>query len=658
MKKAFYIFTIIMMSVICVAAMTACTDPEALPKAIYIDIDSFDEAGFIAEMAREKDILLAENGHSEYSIHIAKNESDIISDVEFMRDALRQMTAAESAFDIVYEAKSGKKYIHIGTGGTEGVENDGYRLSFDADGSIYIDALNADGLANGIYCFLEDKLGCMFVRHDFSYIPSLPVVYLDATAVTDNPDFRWRRIYQYEVTHNSDWAKRLKSNGTGEIVEVGDGTNSGNRYWGTWCHSVYTYVDPDIYFESHPEYFALIDGERRYEYDGTPTALCLTNPEIYPIIENRMRELMAEHPEALYWDISINDSYYVCECASCTASYEKYSSHMGAMLNIVNRLAAAFPDKYISTLAYFYNNIVPVGIECADNVNIVIAPIGTSQLYPAATGLNAASAECKRMVEEWSSVAKNIIIWDYVINFDHLLLPYPNYSVQKTNLEFYKENNVFGVFHQGSREHTNEQADIRSYILSKQLWDIDADIEKLLAKYIAVTYGEAAGHVAEYLNIMHESVTRANDLDLYDQPAWHYFDYLSPSNLARYDKLTESAIEAVAADPQRTDFIKELRLNVLYARMTQGGFNIRDKAEAFEEFIPLVKELGVERPYEIAPPYMDEFINETYPEYLSLQKLWVSLITIGAVILPFGIVAGILAIKKFCGGVSRRASAA
>src|SRR5699024_777301 len=129
----------------------------------------------------------------------------------------------------------------------------------------------------------------------------------------------------------------------------------------------------------------------------------------------------------------------------------------------------------------------PQGMTCRDNVNIVIAPIQTSQLYSASDDSNEKSAEAKRMIESWSAICDNLVVWDYTVNFHNLMLPYPNFSVQQSNLEFYKQNNVTGVFHQGSREQGDELACLRSYVLARQLWDIDADIESIIGKYLVVT---------------------------------------------------------------------------------------------------------------------------------------------------------------------------
>ena len=402
--------------------LSACTGGTA-PEPIKVSTSSpYSEEAFADIMAEPKDFYLAKDGVSEYAIAVSPNVSGIDTDTKFLQSTLREMTGDDDAFALVDALPELTPCIAIGfNAAPEGVADDGYALTYDEDGNIFIDAKSSDGLANGIYCFLENELGCMFVRDDYSYIPRLETIALAAEDKIDNPDFRWRRIYQYEVSHEayesdtpteSIWSRRIKSNGTGYRYE--DLGNDGNRYWGKWCHSVFSYVPPEQYFDEHPEYYAEIGGVRMHTADdGLPTQLCLTNEELYPIIHDNMAEMMEQYPDAIYWDFSINDSWHMCECADCTAAYEKYGSQMGAMLEIVNRLADDFPDKIISTLAYFYNNVVPQGMTCRDNVNIVIAPIQTSQLYSASDDGNEKSAEAKRMIESWSAICDNLVVWDY-----------------------------------------------------------------------------------------------------------------------------------------------------------------------------------------------------------------------------------------------------
>lgn len=575
--------------------------------------EKYNESAVREEFAREKAVAFATEGISEFTL-VYKQE-ELKESAQTLAEYLRRIVGNVDSFKVSQSGESVGKKITLAIANNQDVIDDGYSLSIAAD-NIVISANNAQGVLNGVYGFLEDELECMFVRYDYDYLPSLATIYLDEKQYVSNPDFAWRKVFQKETQYQG-WSDKIRLNGLSSEKENINHHNG----WGTWCHNVFSFVNPKTYFDTNPEFYAYYKGERRAEYNGVETQLCLTNPDIYEVIRASMAKMIESNPEAKYWDFSINDNNFYCQCDACASVLEETGSMMGTMLPIINRLAKDFPDKIISTLAYFHNERVPKGIVCEDNVNITIAPIQTGQLYSYAYGNNAGSKKAKAIIEEWNQVSKSLLIWDYVIDFSHLLMPFPNLDVQADNIRFYKEHNVTAVFHQGSREHGDELANLRTYILSKQLWDMDIDVDKTLSKYLSVTYGSSADYIAQYLDEANRLVkTKAKNLDLYDAPNWHAFDYLSTGAIKGYQELITKALEAADNEVIRKR-IEEIELNVVYAKMWETSFDIKGKKEAFERFQTLVVEQGITRPYETVPPNMDEFINEVYPAHLQFVEM-------------------------------------
>ena len=67
------------------------------------------------------------------------------------------------------------------------------------------------------------------------------------------------------------------------------------------------------------------------------------------------------------------------------------------------------------------------------------------------------------MLKTGARISKDIIVWDYVIQFNHLLSPFPNLQVLQPNIQFFAENGVNAMFEQGNREVGGEFAALRSY---------------------------------------------------------------------------------------------------------------------------------------------------------------------------------------------------
>lgn len=584
---------------------------------------TYDETTAAQKMAEEKELCLAKDGKSDYVVIFPNDASQaLVNDAQYFANVFNQITEAGIRVISDKEAKTlpDKAFVFGDTlfsdgVSTEGVLNDGYRV-YSQGGVIYVKGLSEAGVRNGIYGFLEDKFEVMFIEENYDYIPSFPTIYFDEIDYISNPDVAWRRVYQYEINQNY-WFDRLRLNGFPE------------KDWGKWCHSAFDYVSPDEYFESNPEYFALINGERK------ATQLCysyfIDNEDAFEVIASALESMIQENPQAEYWDFSVMDNNDYCQCDRCKSILKETGSMMGTLLPVVNKLAERFPDVTVSTLAYLFCKEVPEGIVPRDNVNIVVAPIGTSQNYSLAKGTNYFSSEGKRIIEEWGKVAPNLIVWDYVVNFSNLLMPYPNLGVQKSNLEFYLANNVDGVYHQGNREQEGEMARMRTYLLSRQLWDSDIDLEALAAKYIQVAYKDAAKEVAVFMDTISDRVYfLPGNLDLYDSVSQHKVDYLAVTSLNEYEGIIRSAMNKVDAKSKEYERVERIYMSLMYTRCMDSSFNVDKKTASAQEFLRLAEKYGVTMVGETVS--IEEWYAQYSTEYLEEIKGYrTAVITLSAI---------------------------
>lgn len=616
---------------------------------------TYSESKAKQEMAKEKNgITIAVDGNCAYKILYEKNASEELkSAVRFLAESLQQMIGCE----IIETVEDGNadtdncNYISIGNTQlsenikTDKIEHDGYLLKVKDD-NLIIKGANQSGAKNGIYDFLETKLECMFLRNDYNYIPKFPTIRLENYDEIINPSIAWRKQFQYEALQNN-WYDRLKLNGT----KAKDGLKEGiYAQWGTWCHTQFYFVPPEKYFDSHPEYFALINGKRCYQTkwhsSDMQTHLCLTNENVYEIVKAEMKSEIQKNPEALYWDFSIMDTpVSVCQCPECSRTNTKYQSNSATIIMFINRLAKdlgkEFPNLMFSTLAYQDCINPPVGLDVEQNVVIKLCANPGSQGYSYSVGANKNSKQIKLLLESWGNIAKNIVVWDYVVDFNHLLLPFPNYDVQKANMDFYVDNNVMGVFHQGSREKGDEMADMRTYLLSRQMWDKDIDFEALMKKYIQLNYGEASPYIEEYLETMSKSyISHNKELNLYDNPSEHKYDYLSASNIAKYMQLTEKAMAAVQDDQMALEQVEKVRMCVLYAKCTESSLDIAGKKAAAEEMKIYTDKFGVTKYHEVIE--IEKFYNDVFPGIIKKNK-----ISISCVIASCILVVGLLVVIPF-----------
>lgn len=623
------------------------------------------EAALREQMAAEKGgVTLLENGEVKVTVVYSEGASEsLIAAADFMAATIDRMSGSSGVRTAVKKGGESGFSIYVGRAANSAlidlsdVKNDGYKLEIKPEG-IYIVGKTDDATRNGIYDFLETHLECMYVSPENTYVPLCPTVKLALEEKTVNPTITWRKVYQYESVQNG-WYERLKMNGT--IVKEGENSIELYNEWGTWCHSSFEFVPPEKYFDEHPEYYAKFLGKRRYQFNVLgrtfPTHLCYTNEEVYQIAEAELVKRIEANPEVKFWDFSIMDTYFAtCRCKECKKFNKEAGSEMGTLLAFLNRLADAirddYPDVYLSTLAYQRVKNPPKNMKCAPNLCINVCAFPGTQSYPYSTeGGIKASREFAERVVEWGKICDNILVWDYVVNFTHLKLPFPNFEFQKENLEFYLENNIRFVFHQGSREPMDENAEMRTYLLSRQLWDKDVDLLALAKKYVAVVYGDAAGLVEEYMDTANAAMIESGaDLSLYDSPKKHKNGYLAPKLTDKYLELTEKMLEvAENSDTVNVKAVEMLRVNALYAKMTDASWDYRAKKAAFEEFKALSEKYNFTKSGEIVE--MSRFVEKDYPRTL----IWIVFKYVLSVLGGIAVIALIVLGVKFGPKIVRKA---
>lgn len=624
MKKS---LAVIMVFIVMLFAFVGCV-PSTGDSINLTNVNEYDETKFIQSMAADKTdgITLAENGKASFAIvYPAKADGEFLMAIKDMQRILSEMIGDAVVAESDARLQSGYELCIGNTNRTDvnlitfaaGINNDGYAIKFTENKSfLYAD--NNVAAINAIYGFLEDELGCVWLDMQNDYIPSLPTIILDKKDEIKNPSIVWRSVYGYEQMNSIAWKNKLKLNG----VEYADGREA-HSGWGTWCHTFFTFLDPKNYYESNPEYFSLQGGKR------VANQLCLTNENVYDIVRNNLAERIAANPDKKYWDVSIMDvNKGGCECDECSALDKAEGSGMGSLLPFINRLADEFPDVMISTLAYFHTVEPPKTLKPRENVLIKLCAMPGDQASSYALGATKLADNFKKQVEGWSKISNKLFIWDYTTNFSYLLMPFPNFAVQQANTEFYINNNVYGVFHQSSREYGGEMAELRAYIMAKLLWDNDIDVKYNMSKYLQLYYGKAAGgEISSIMQRMSDELYKSKKvLGLYDVPSAHKNGYLSSTNVDYYFDCYNRAVDASKDNEIVLSRLEKYKISLLLARMYQSGYDFAAKENAANEYFELMEKHGIKSATEIKTDMAE--VRNWFESDVRMSKLELSAIVI------------------------------
>lgn len=481
--------------------------------------------------------------------------------------------------------------------GERQISDDGQSFTYQTVGKdVVIFGGRERGTMYGVFSMLENELGVRWYTPECTVIPKRRKWQLKEWNHSESPALKYRYTNYWLTNGQQEWSAHNKENMKPGPAESEYGKLVGYR----GVHTLGGMVPAEVYFQTHPEYFALRDGKR------TPhTQLCLSNPDVLKICIDHTREVMRREPQYDVYSVSQNDNEQFCQCQKCQEIADKHGGQSGLLVWFVNQVADAvkeeFPDKYISTLAYQYTRKAPVGIAPRQNVVIRLCSIECCFAHPL-------SANCPDNVQfvndlkAWSAIAPHLFIWDYIVNYAQFIAPWPNFQVLGPNIKTFAENNVIGVFEEAQYMSLGaEFEELRNWVTLKLLWNPKQDFRALAKDFIYGYYGQSATHVWAYFERYLALVKPDTHFGIYireDDPV--YIDEFVNEGT----RLLADALAAAENDEVRNR-VERVQMQILYLR------SMRHKAESkvdgtWAEFCRLARKYGA-YPCEWIP--LEDFIR-------------------------------------------------
>jgi len=502
-----------------------------------------------------------------------------------------------------------------------GLKNDGY-IHKTVGNRLFILGENDRAILHAAYAFLEDELGCRFFTDTVEHIPQrsyLAIGEIDKTVISP---LEYREVFGNVCYDDDEYASKRGLNGQNYKL---DEEHGGSILYQGFVHTFNHFVPVFEFFDEHPEYFSMVDGQRfdggdhKYVHGGVyvvNTQLCLTNPDVLRIVTERLHKEIEDHPEATIFSVSQNDWGAPCQCPACAAIDEEEGSHAGTLIRFVNavanEIAKDHPEVIIDTLAYHYSRHAPK-TKPAPNVAVRICSIECCFSHPltecshvrmkAGAKPDEVEKTFQQDMQDWAKLSNRMHVWDYTTNFRHYMNPMPNLHVLQKNMQFFIENGVTGLFEQGNGEDlSGEFGELRYYILSKLMWEPYGDVDRWAREFMAAYYGMGAQPIREYIDAMVKHVTEDDvHVRLFDDPLrGHMPEWM----IELADKKFNEA-EALADDEAVLERIRRSHMQVKYCRLYTMGMNpdtdpVKYAVEC-EKFIDEVKHFGFTRIREWQP---------------------------------------------------------
>ncbi|NLO04816.1 MAG: DUF4838 domain-containing protein [candidate division WS1 bacterium] len=419
------------------------------------------------------------------------------------------------------------------------------------------------------YHLLEDVLGVHWWNPWAETVPERPTIELADLDLHGEPVLQYRDIYRIYGYDEGRFAARNRLNRMGDppiAARYGGGMNYGPPYH---VHTFYLYFRPAEYFADHPEWYSLIEGERRAEHHQ----LCLTNEELRQEYLRKLREFIAQTkaeaeqtgaPAPRVYSISQNDWGGQCQCENCQAIAQREGSEAGPLLDFVNYMADGIaedhPEIYISTLAYQYTQAPPQHIKPRDNVIIRLCDTTSNFTEPITAEMNKPFHD---FLLSWAQIAKNLRIWDYAVTYaDPRGLPKPTVHTYAADYQFYAENNVEGVFTELEYPLKADVRDFKVWMMCKLLEDPYADQDALVTTFTDGFYGAAGPMFREYIALRDAAVKARPSHISMSASLQAVATYMTLDVITQAQAIFDRAEAAVADDAEMLQRVRHARLSL------------------------------------------------------------------------------------------------
>ena len=408
--------------------------------------------------------------------------------------------------------------------------------------------------------------------------------------IIKNPFFKLRVVYP-RYSKNYPRLKYTHESIIGQPSEIG--------FNASWTHTADFMIPYEEYHAAHPEFFALVDGERLRKLPGQrfDVHLCFANKNARDLAAERIMAMIRELPHSKYFMVSQGDGYKWCECDECKKLDQEPNQYSDRLLFFVNyiarKAAVSFPDKIILTLVYTRTEEPPLREKPEPNVRVMYCPYPVNWMSQSRvnTPVNEKGiSTLKAWIEKYNT---NIFIYDYPKGYKSPFEPFANFYAQLARINFYAKNNIRGINFCQRAENFNA---LFEYVISAVLWEPDIDVNKKIDEFIALYYGpEAAPSMRGYFDFFYKNI-RERKIDQCcerNNPG-----VVTPEYAKEAYKLFDKAISSAGGNSEIISRIKEEKFCVLFADINENNLlngRISDKelpvfADKLSEFIKMARD--------------------------------------------------------------------
>lgn len=345
---------------------------------------------------------------------------------------------------------------------------------------IEITAPSDDGVWAGTMAFLERELGVAWLMPwDFGdHVPSATDVDVPATNLRFEPAFSKGELYS--IPENP-WIERM---GMQRSIDPGD----------RFSHNMYRIFPAGLYAQSHPEYYPVVNGQRRIPGENGVPGHYQWNPRFTPetkqVVVDYIEDYFTDHPDAEWFSLGVNDENGFDDEYTLTAPInsigvpsvsDPYFTWINDIVDTVTAGGTRFQDKHFGVVAYSALQDAP-----SFDLHPQVVPFLTKDV---GIWLDTTIRDRDQdWIADWQDAASSIGVYDYTYGtyysvpriYPHLMQDSYEY------LESVGVKSYFAEWQPGWGEGP------KAYIQAKLSRDPSLDVDELTESWATLAVGSAA----------------------------------------------------------------------------------------------------------------------------------------------------------------------
>ncbi|MCK5802218.1 MAG: DUF4838 domain-containing protein [Lentisphaeria bacterium] len=456
-----------------------------------------------------------------------------------------------------------------------GMDQTGYIIRATGGRNLVVAGQTPEGTEFGTYEFLEQFVGIRWLMPTKvgEHVPKQVNLGVPGnTNIIDEPAFMQVPGIAFMPTHKA-WARKM-------------------RFWTRlrFHHSLVKLFAPQMYKETHPEFFPLKhpDDPKRYvpandkDYHWQP---CFTAPGIVDEAARRIIGAFDRAPSYKSYSFGVNDSNDYCQCETCRKEYIKgekflgYASYSDCYFKfcnaVVDKVLAVHPDAWFGLIAYSHVGAPPVKVEVHPRI-VPFMTYDTMQLIDPDR-----RERHEKLLQAWQRKCTFIGRYDYTYG-DHHVPPRIYIHHWAKYVRWARDHNV-RAWYAETYPFFGEAP--KYYVMAKIWWNPDRDVDTILDEWYRLSFGKAAGPMKAYFAHWEDYWTRrVRDTGLFLALKNSQYCMGNPGFL---EALTEEDIQigdafiaqaqTLADTPETKARVEVMALSWQYYRTVMGDFFARGK---------------------------------------------------------------------------------